>query len=70
MGTIESSSLRLFFWDLAKSDQTYCYGDIKGWENSRGGAAAAGGGGGGVQYDSKVPIVQYWSNYIVTLCVI
>ena len=47
-GTIESSSLRHFFWHVAKFDQTYCYGNINCWEHS-GTAAAA-----GVQYDSKV----------------
>ena len=53
-----SGSLRCFFWHLAKSDQTYGYGDIKSQENSwgLGGAEAAGGGGGGVQCDYKVLI--------------
>ena len=40
MGTIESGLSTCFFWHLAKYDQTYHSGDIKCWENSRGGAAA------------------------------
>ena len=40
MGTIESSSLRCFFWHLAKSNWTNSYGDINCWENSRVAAAA------------------------------
>ena len=58
MGTIESVSLRHFFWPLAKSDQTYGYGDIKCWGNSRGGAAGGGAAARGVQYDSKVLIYK------------
>ena len=56
IGTYESSSLRHFFWHLAKSNWTYGYRDIKCWENS-GAAAEAGAAGGaaaGVHFDSKV----------------
>ena len=42
MGTVESGSSRRFIWHLAKSNQTYGYGDIKCQENSAGAAAAAG----------------------------
>ena len=54
MGTIESGSLRQFFWHLAMSNWTYSYGDIKCWETSRGGASGA--AAAGVQYNSKVLI--------------
>ena len=46
IGTVESGLSRCFFWNLAKSDQTYSYRDIKSQKNSRAAAAVAVGGAG------------------------
>ena len=46
-GMVESGLSIYFIWHLANSNQTYGYGDMGGWENSRtaaAGAAAAAGG--------------------------
>ena len=59
MGTIETSLLRQFIWHLAKSNQTYGYGDNNCQENSEGGAGGAGvgaGAGEGETLDSNRPI--------------
>ena len=65
MDTIETSLSRWFIWHLANSSQTYCYGNVNCWRNSRGGAGAAA----AVQYISKVPINICFINLkIIYIC--